>query len=67
MTRRRRSHRRRPLAEFAERSWMHAAAVGAFRFALLACLGLVVYLVIMNLLVPNMIDGLVERLGSPSQ
>ena len=67
MTRRRRSPKRRPLAEFAERSWMHAAAVGAFRIVLLACLALVVYLVIMNLLVPNMIDGLMDRFGSPSQ
>jgi hypothetical protein len=62
MTARRRSRRRsRPLAEFAERSWLHAAAVGLLRFALLAALAVVTFVVVMNVLVPQMIDGLVEQ------
>ena len=65
--RRRRSHRRRPLAEFAERSWLHAAAVGMLRFALLAAVAIVAYIVIMNVLVPGMIDGLVEQFRGRSQ
>ena len=64
---RRRSRRRRPLTEFAERSWPHAVAVGLLRFALLAAVALVGFLVIMNVLVPGMVDGLVEEFRSRNQ
>jgi hypothetical protein len=61
---RRRPRRRRPLTDFAERSWLHAAAAGLIRFALLAAVALVAYLVIVNLLVPGMVDGLLEEFRS---
>ena len=66
-TARRRSRRRRPLAEFAERSWLHAAAVGMFRFAVLAGVALIAYVVIMNVLVPGMVDGLVDEFRTRNQ
>lgn len=60
MTVRRRSRRHRPLTEFADRSPMHALLARLIRFALLAALALVGYLVIMNVLVPIMVDGLLK-------
>jgi hypothetical protein len=67
MTVRRRSRRRRPLTEFAQRSPLHAVLAALIRFALLALLAVVAFLVIMNVLVPNMIDGLVDELGNRSR
>ena len=67
MSARRRTRRRRPLTDFAERSWLHAAAVGLFRFAVLAGVSLIVFFVITAVLAPNMIDGLVEQFRNRDQ
>lgn len=66
MTVRRRS-RRGPLTEFASRSPMHAFLVWLVRTSLLVLIGVGAYLIIMNLLVPNMIDGLVQQVQNRSQ
>lgn len=56
-----------PLTEFAERSWLHAAGAGLLRLDLLAIIAVIGYLVIMNLLVPNMIGGLVIEFQNRGQ
>ena len=61
MTARRRYPRRRPLTEFARRSPLHALAAGLIRFALLAGLALVFYVVVMNVLAPDLVDDLVDE------
>jgi hypothetical protein len=61
MSGRRRSLRRRPLNEFAQRSPLHALVAGLIRFALLAAVAVVAYFVIMDVLVPQMTDGLINE------
>jgi hypothetical protein len=60
MTARRRSRKRRPLTEFAERSPLHAVAAALIRFALLAGIALVMYLVIVNVLLPWAVANVTE-------
>lgn len=61
MTVQRRS-RRRPLTDFAARSPLHAVGVWLLRSALIALLFLAAYLVIVNVLVPELGDRLVEQI-----
>ena len=67
MTARRRSRRRRPLNEFAQRSPLHAVVAALIRLTLLAGIAVIAYLLIMNVLVPIMIDGLVEEFRSQTR
>ena len=67
MPARRPTRRHHPLTEFAQRSPLHAVAAAFIRTALLAGLALVVYLVIMNVLVPMMIDGLTQVLRNQTR
>ena len=60
-TRRRSRRRRRLLDDFADQSPVHAFAAGLLRFGLRAGLALLFFLIVMNVLVPNMVDGLVEN------
>ena len=57
MTARSRS-RRRPLREFAGRSPFHALIAWLIRAALLGLVVLTVYLVVMNIAVPAVVEGL---------
>lgn len=61
MTVRRRS-RKRPLTDFAARSPLHAIGVWLLRGALIALLFLAAYLMILNVLVPELGDRLVEQM-----
>lgn len=61
MTVRRRS-RRRPLTEFAARSPLHAIGVWLLRSALIGLMFFAVYLLIVNILAPGLVDGLLEQI-----
>ena len=63
----RRRHRKRPLTDFANRSPLHALAVWLLRSALILLLGLAVYLLIANVIVPGFGESLVERMKGPTQ
>ncbi len=52
-----RTRRRRPIAEFASRSPVHALAAWILRAVLLGLLTLAVYLLVVNVAVPILIDG----------
>jgi len=67
MTARRRSRKRAPLRGFAQRSPLQAVAAALIRLALLAGLAVVLYLVIMNVLVPGMVENLIEEFRSRRQ
>jgi len=61
MTVRRRYRRRRPLTEFDRRSPVHAFGVWLIKAALAGLLTLALYLFVLNVAVPQLIDGLSTR------
>jgi hypothetical protein len=63
MTARRRA-RRRPLAEFAARSPLHAIGVWLLRSALIGVMFLGLYLLIVNVLAPGLVEGMLEQMDT---
>ena len=57
---RRRSRRRRPLAEFASRSPLHAFEVWVLESALVLTMGVIFILLVMNVAVPMMSGGFIR-------
>jgi hypothetical protein len=60
----RRRSRKRPLTDFASRSPLHAVIAFGIRLGLLAAISIFGYVVIVNVLAPNLVDVLIRHAPS---